>query len=60
MRRARCGSYLLERDLLPKPSPLIAAVPVSLRSADDSSMNNQVSMIRVDLATNIADPAGAL
>ena len=35
---------------------MIAAVPVSLRSADDSAMNNQVSMIRVDLATEIADP----
>jgi len=48
--------FLLERDLLPKKS-LIAAVPVSLRTADDNSMNNQVSMIRVDLATDIADPA---
>lgn len=48
--------FLLERDLLPKES-LIAAVPVSLRSADDNSMNNQVSMIRVDLATDIADVA---
>jgi WS/DGAT/MGAT family acyltransferase len=48
--------FLRERDLLPKES-LIAAVPVSLRSADDDSMNNQVSMIRVDLATDIADPA---
>lgn len=34
---------------------MIAAVPVSLRTADDNSMNNQVSMIRVDLATDIAD-----
>lgn len=48
--------FLVERDLLPKKS-LIAAVPVSLRGADDSSMNNQVSMIRVDLATDLADPA---
>lgn len=48
--------FLLERDLLPKES-LIAAVPVSLRSADDNSMNNQVSMIRVDLATDIVDVA---
>ncbi|MEP7101612.1 MAG: wax ester/triacylglycerol synthase family O-acyltransferase [Burkholderiales bacterium] len=57
---AMCASalrqFLLERDLLPKKS-LIASVPVSLRSADDSSMNNQVSMIRVDLATDLADPA---
>lgn len=57
---AMCSSalrrFLLERHELPEKG-LIAAVPVSLRSADDSSMNNQVSMIRVDLATDIADPA---
>ncbi len=57
---AMCASalrqFLRERDLLPAKS-LIASVPVSLRSADDSSMNNQVSMIRVDLATDLADPA---
>jgi WS/DGAT/MGAT family acyltransferase len=47
--------FLLERDLLPRQS-LIAMVPVSLRTADDSSMNNQVSAIRVDLATDLADP----
>jgi diacylglycerol O-acyltransferase / wax synthase len=57
---AMCASalrqYLLERELLPAKS-LIALVPVSLRGADDGSMNNQVSMIRVDLATDLADPA---
>jgi diacylglycerol O-acyltransferase len=56
---AMCSSalrrFLLERDLLPAKS-LITAVPVSLRTADDSAMNNQVSMIRVDLATDLADP----
>ena len=56
---AMCASalrqFLLARDLLPVKS-LIASVPVSLRSADDSSMNNQVSMIRVDLATDLKDP----
>jgi diacylglycerol O-acyltransferase len=46
--------FLKERNLLPKES-LIALVPVSLRAAEDSSMNNQVSAIRVDLATEIAD-----
>jgi diacylglycerol O-acyltransferase / wax synthase len=55
---AMCSSalrrFLAERELLPKGS-LIATVPVSLRGADDSSMNNQVSGIRVDLATDIAD-----
>jgi WS/DGAT/MGAT family acyltransferase len=56
---AMCSSalrrFLLERDLLPAKS-LVSAVPVSLRTANDSSMNNQVSMIRVDLATDLADP----
>ena len=56
---AMCSSalrrFLLDRDLLPAKS-LVAAVPVSLRTADDSAMNNQVSMIRVDLATDLADP----
>ena len=57
---AMCASalrrFMADRNLLPEKS-LIALVPVSLRSADDSSMNNQVSMIRVDLATDIADVA---
>jgi diacylglycerol O-acyltransferase / wax synthase len=48
--------FLHERDLLPQES-LIALVPVSLREADDSSNNNQVSAIRVDLASDLADPA---
>ena len=47
--------FLKQRDLLPKEA-LIAAVPVSLRSEGDSAMNNQVSMVRVDLATDIKDP----
>ncbi len=51
--------YLAERNELPD-KPLIAMVPVSLRAADDDSMNNQVSAIRVDLATELADPAAAL
>jgi WS/DGAT/MGAT family acyltransferase len=49
--------FLDERDLLPKHKSLIAVVPVSLREADDSSNNNQVSAIRVDLATDLKDPA---
>jgi WS/DGAT/MGAT family acyltransferase len=57
---AMCSSalkrFLKERDLLPRQG-LIAAVPVSLRAADDASMNNQVSQIRVDLATDIDDLA---
>jgi diacylglycerol O-acyltransferase len=55
---AMCASalrkFLLDRNLLP-PQSMIALVPVSLRTADDNSMNNQVSAIRVDLATDITD-----
>ena len=57
---ALCASalrrFLKERGELPKQA-LIAAVPVSLRTAGDDSMNNQVSMVRVDLATDIDDVA---
>ena len=57
---AMCASalrkFLADRNLLPD-KPMIAIVPVSLRTADDTSMNNQVSAIRVDLATDLADPA---
>ena len=48
--------FLAERNLLPA-QPLIAAVPVSLRVEGNDDMNNQVSMVRVDLATDLADPA---
>jgi WS/DGAT/MGAT family acyltransferase len=55
---AMCGTalrrFLKEREELPAKS-LVAMVPVSLRSENDSSLNNQVSGIRVDLATDIAD-----
>jgi WS/DGAT/MGAT family acyltransferase len=46
--------FLKDRELLPKKT-LIAMVPVSLRAEGDSAMNNQVSMVRVDLATDIDD-----
>ncbi len=46
------GGFLNDRGQLPKES-VIAMVPVSLRAADDDSMNNQVTSIRVDLATDI-------
>src|ERR1700747_612362 len=46
--------FLKERGLLPK-EPLIAMVPVSLRTEGDKAMNNQVAGVRVDLATDIDD-----
>jgi diacylglycerol O-acyltransferase / wax synthase len=36
---------------------MVAAVPASLRAAGDTSQNNQVTMMLINLATNIADPA---
>jgi diacylglycerol O-acyltransferase len=51
--------FLKERNLLPKGA-LIAMVPVSLRAEGDSAMNNQVSMVRVDLATDVDDIAARL
>jgi len=47
--------YLLRRKVLPKRA-LIAAMPVSLRAAGDSEVNNQVSMVQCVLPTQIADP----
>lgn len=36
--------------------PLSAAVPVSLRATGDESANNQVSMVTMSLASDVADP----
>jgi len=47
-------SFLDERGGAPKGS-LVAAVPVSLREAGDATMNNQVSMMTVSLATDVSD-----
>ncbi|WP_418315948.1 WS/DGAT/MGAT family O-acyltransferase [Piscinibacter sakaiensis] len=47
--------HLLEDGALPERS-LVAGVPISLRAADDSRNNNQVSMTLVDLASELADP----
>jgi len=48
-------NYLLEKGALPD-EPLIAAVPVSVRTGDESDMyQNRVSMLLADLATNEPD-----
>ena len=47
--------YLEVRNNLPD-GPLIAAVPVSLRKAGNADMNNQVTTMLCNLATDIADP----
>ena len=40
--------------------PLLAGCPVSLRKPGDHSLNNQVTMMQVDLGTNIDDPVRRL
>ncbi len=47
--------YFLGHGELPAKS-LKAAVPVSLRAAGDETANNQVSMVVMTLATDVADP----
>lgn len=46
--------YLARRKALPKKS-LIAAVPISLREAGDTTADNQASMSLVSLGTHLAD-----
>ncbi len=59
---AICGSalrnYLISQHALPD-QPLIAMVPVSLRT-DDSEGGNQIAMILANLGTHIADPSDRL
>jgi diacylglycerol O-acyltransferase / wax synthase len=54
-----CGGalrrYLSMRGALPDRE-LIAGVPVSTRDANDQTLNTQVSMMRVGLATHLDDP----
>lgn len=53
-------AYLVEKGALPD-EPLIAAVPVSVRSGNEDDMyQNRVSMLLADLATNEADPVQRL
>ena len=48
-------SYLARKGELPEES-LIAGCPVSLRKPGDTSLGNQVTMMNVELGTEIADP----
>jgi WS/DGAT/MGAT family acyltransferase len=48
--------WLLDHDALPSV-PLVAAVPVSIRTGDQSGSNgNQVSVMLAELPTHLADP----
>ncbi|MDC6449801.1 wax ester/triacylglycerol synthase family O-acyltransferase [Pseudomonadales bacterium] len=49
-------TYLERKGELPDKS-LIAGCPVSLRPPGDDSLCNQVTMMKVDLATHLADPS---
>jgi len=52
--------WLLDHDALP-PIPLIAAVPVSIRTdGEKSSLGNQISVMLAALPTNLPDPAERL
>lgn len=52
-------NYLRDTDELPERS-MHAAIPASLREPGDTSANNQVSLMMVDLATDEDDPASRL
>jgi diacylglycerol O-acyltransferase / wax synthase len=47
--------YADDKTILSKS--MIGAVPASLRTPGDTSQNNQVTMMLINMATNIADPA---
>lgn len=51
--------YLAEHGCVPG-EPLLAAVPISLREEGNTDLNNQASMIRMSLASTIADPLARL
>jgi WS/DGAT/MGAT family acyltransferase len=51
--------YLKPRKALPA-GPLTAAMPISLRPAGDTAVNNQVSMVQCALPTDVADPVERL
>jgi WS/DGAT/MGAT family acyltransferase len=56
---ALCGAalrrYLLEQGALPR-EPLVAMLPVAVRSADDQGGGNAVGAILASLATDVEDP----
>ena len=47
--------YLQEKEKLPL-QPLVANVPISIRSEDDNTQNNQIANMLIQLATHIEDP----
>jgi WS/DGAT/MGAT family acyltransferase len=47
--------YLKRQDALPD-EPLVVGMPVSLRGAENTEINNQVSMVQCALPTHLADP----
>lgn len=47
--------WLIKQGKLPK-KPLVAAMPISLRAAGDTEINNQASMAQCELATDRATP----
>jgi WS/DGAT/MGAT family acyltransferase len=51
--------YLADRGGVPA-QPLLAGVPVSLREKGNTEMNTQASMMRVSLASTVADPLARL
>jgi diacylglycerol O-acyltransferase / wax synthase len=51
--------YLADLHCTPEHS-LLAAVPVSLREAGNTDMNTQASMMRISLASTVADPKARL
>lgn len=51
--------FLTKHGPLPR-KPLIAAVPVSMRAAGDTTANNQATMSLMSLGTHLADPAARL
>jgi len=51
--------WLLDHGCLPA-APLVAAIPVSMRSAADQELGNQISTIFTSLETHLADPVQRL